>query len=398
MSNSSSSEEISGSTHLQSYDRAHSSILQIDENYHVEVVDSISGLLGYLEDWHQLIPNCSISNAFYEPYFLLTALQKLHHEPKLRFVFVYRQHNQFETTNELCGFFPLESAQIEMYPRSGWKLITNSLSFSCDPLIRAGFENEAISSFLKWSKWAHCSIIEFPCVSAEGVFHSAIKHALNGLGITPFIVKTSQRACLRRDSQHLETLNVRRDINRKRRRLAEQGQLDLRILKSPEQLANWQNGFLSLEERGWKGSKGTALNQNPSQRSFFLTATRQAFERSKLQMFGLFLDGNPIAFKCNLISGSTGYAWKIAFDEDYARYSPGLLLEYDFIDYFRNQPELDVVDSCAAPGHPLFARIWPDLHSRQTILVPTGILMSKMYCSSRPLLRSLKRTLLVKSS
>ncbi|TWT61426.1 GNAT family N-acetyltransferase [Rubinisphaera italica] len=386
------------SSPLQSYGRAFSSRHQIDENFYVEVVDSVSGLLGYLEDWHQLISFCSISNAFYEPYFLLTALQTLHHNPKLRFIFVYRQNTNFDSAHELCGFFPLESAQIEKYPRSGWKLITNSLSFSCDPLIRAGFEIEVILAFIKWSKAAHCSIIELPCVSAEGAFQSSLDFVLKALSITPFILKTSRRSCLKRDSADWDGRNIRRDVNRKRRRLAEQGQLEFRVLKSLHQLADWQKGFLSLEERGWKGQKGTALNQNPSQRSFFMTATRQAFERNKFQMLGLFLDEKPIAFKCNLISGKNGYAWKIAFDEDYARYSPGLLLEYDFIDFFKNQTELNVIDSCATPGHPLFARIWPDQLSRQTVFVPTGMLLSKMYCSTRPLMRSLKRKLLAKPS
>ncbi len=383
---------------LQTYVRTNSSRHRIDEQFYVETVDSISGLLAFLKDWEELIPCCSTSNVFYEPYFLLTSLQNLQRNSKLRFLFIYRKSSIRDSADKLCGFIPLEAAQIEMYPRSGWKLITNSLSFSCDPLLRAGYENEVMFSFFKWGKAADCSMIELPCVSAEGVFQSAFQHALHELSISPFIVKTSHRACLKRDFAESRERNIRGDINRKRRRLAEQGHLEFRVLSSTHQLGEWQENFLSIEEQGWKGANGTALNQNPGQRTVFRTVTRQAFARNQLQLMSLFLDGKPIAMKCNLLSGKKGYAWKITFDEEFARFSPGLLLEYDFMDYFQNQTELNEIDSCAAPGHPLFSRIWPDQITRQTVYVPTGMFLSKMYCSTRPLVRSLKQTLLAKHS
>ena len=45
-----------------------------------------------------------------------------------------------------------------------------------------------------------------------------------------------------------------------------------------------------------------------------------------LALYALRLDGKPIAMHLGLRLGSTYYSPKIAFDEGYSRYSPGLLL------------------------------------------------------------------------
>ena len=66
-------------------------------------------------------------------------------------------------------------------------------------------------------------------------------------------------------------------------------------------------------------------------RRFFSRIAREAFARGALSMLALRLDGVPIAMKCNLESGVGAFALKVAFDETYARFSPGVALEVEAI-------------------------------------------------------------------
>ena len=71
--------------------------------------------------------------------------------------------------------------------------------------------------------------------------------------------------------------------------------------------------------------------------------------------------------KCNLISADeqSSFAFKIAYDEEYSLFSPGVLLELDNIyTLFNQQPQLLWMDSCADPDHPMIDHLWRE---RRTI-------------------------------
>ena len=86
-------------------------------------------------------------------------------------------------------------------------------------------------------------------------------------------------------------------------------------------------------------------------------------ELGRLQLLDLSVDGRTVAMKCNLIAGDVIYCFKIAFDEEYAAYSPGLLLERRTVDVFHTETEAAAMDSCADPHNAMINRLWPDRRS-----------------------------------
>jgi hypothetical protein len=62
------------------------------------------------------------------------------------------------------------------------------------------------------------------------------------------------------------------------------------------------------------------------------------------------LDGQPIAAQVLLYCGRTAYTWKIAFDEDYGRYSPGALLVDRLTEQLLAGNAIDAIDSCSPEG------------------------------------------------
>ena len=129
--------------------------------------------------------------------------------------------------------------------------------------------------------------------------------------------------------------------------------------------------FLEIEASGWKGQEGSALAARQESRSFFLRVAREAFSRGRLMMLALRFNGRPIAVKFNLLD----YRELLAQDwlrRDYARYSPGLLLEVENVRRLHARLDIEWMDSCAVAEHFMINRLWLDRRMIQTVLVPTG--------------------------
>jgi hypothetical protein len=86
-------------------------------------------------------------------------------------------------------------------------------------------------------------------------------------------------------------------------------------------------------------------------------------------MRSLDLDGRPLAMLINFLCPPGGFSFKTAFDEDYARFSPGVLLQQANLDLL-GDARIDWVDSCAAPGHPMIDSVWRERRRLVWVNVP----------------------------
>ncbi|MCG6154992.1 GNAT family N-acetyltransferase [Rubinisphaera margarita] len=377
-------------------ERPYASRIVIDDQMWAEVIENPADLQSYLQGWNELARAAVVPNVFYEPWFLRPAIEYLHSGKPLRFVFIYRKNKRISDPDILCGFFPLERTRIKLFPAESWRLMTDSYLYLSQPLLHVEYTNEAVLGFLRWARLARIPLIELSRSRAEGPYLHALTTAFRQLEITPFIYEQTTRALLvREDGPAVVSQkrgHYRRDIQRRRRRLEENGAVEVRYLNSSDDLEEWQQNFLRLERVGWKGESGTAIALHENETRMFLETTTAAMQQGHLQMLGLYFEGAPIAIKCNLCSEEGSYAWRIAFDESYARYSPGVQLELDNMECFRRTP-LKWMDSCATADHPMINRLWPHRLGLQSLYVPTCGLLSDIYCSTRPLLRITKRRL-----
>jgi len=192
----------------------------------------------------------------------------------------------------------------------------------------------------------------------------------------PIVQADFERAALRRRAEptYLEEAlsgKKRKELRRLRRVLARQvGDEPQTVDRSVDPAAC--DDFLGLEREGWKGERGTALASRPGDAAFFRRLCRALAGRGRLQILALEADGRTLAMQCNLLDGDCLFGFKVAYDEDWARFSPGVLLEVDAIEAFHERVEARTFDSCTAPDNELLNRLWPDRRRLQTVLVPTG--------------------------
>ena len=131
-----------------------------------------------------------------------------------------------------------------------------------------------------------------------------------------------------------------------------------------DDLGRWIEEFLQLEASGWKGRRGSALACTEVNRRFATDVLTGAFRRGRLQMGGLDFDGRPIGRRSSLLAGDGAYAFKTAYDETMAEFSPGVMLELDGVRQLDATPGLRM-DRLAYRGRQPGARAHPGRRARR---------------------------------
>jgi CelD/BcsL family acetyltransferase involved in cellulose biosynthesis len=150
----------------------------------------------------------------------------------------------------------------------------------------------------------------------------------------------------------------RKELRRQRRRLAEIGPLSFALASAPDEVAAALQDFLALEAGGWKGRAGTALAQDADVRRFVEAAIGALAARGAVQVARLSCRSRPIACVLTLMSGNVAWSWKVAYDESFAAFSPGVQAFLDLTEALLANNELADVDSCAVADHPMIDHLW----------------------------------------
>jgi hypothetical protein len=93
----------------------------------------------------------------------------------------------------------------------------------------------------------------------------------------------------------------------------------------------------------------------------------------RLQLLALELDNRPIAMLVNFLAPPGSFSFKTAFDESFARFSPGVLLQIENLRILE-RPEIAWMDSCAAEQHPMIESLWAQRRTLARVTVPLAAL------------------------
>ena len=345
------------------------------------VLRDIAHLMEHLPAWENLCTSALEPNVFYEPWILLPAIEAFGAGVEFLFVLIYATAAGCDgKTQRLFGFFPLHREQkFRGLPMCHLKLWNHVYGCLCTPLVRAERAGETATAFLNWLVTAAPAIgfMKFKLIPGEGPFQELLKDRLAEHNLRTYTIDTYSRPAFRpavdAETYLKQTLsgNYRKQMKRKENRLAECGRMEYATLMPDGDLETWLTTFLRLECSGWKGREGSALASKPADRDFFLQIAREAFQRRRLIMQSLVLNGQPIAIYSAFTAGNGSFDFKPAYNEDFSRYSPGILLELERFRYLHTRPDLAWMDSCSDPDSFRNA-IWGEKRKIKTVLVSTG--------------------------
>ncbi|HEY2135507.1 MAG TPA: GNAT family N-acetyltransferase [Xanthobacteraceae bacterium] len=157
----------------------------------------------------------------------------------------------------------------------------------------------------------------------------------------------------------------RKKLARQRRRLAKSGDVEFVHATTPAEVAQALPDFFRLEASGWKGAAHSAAAQSPAIRTFMESAVTGLAALGQASVVRLVVAGHAIAAGIVLRGHEGAWFWKIAYDENFAHASPGMLLTCEATRALLADPTLAWCDSCAAPGQTMVERVWGE---RRTIV------------------------------
>jgi CelD/BcsL family acetyltransferase involved in cellulose biosynthesis len=120
--------------------------------------------------------------------------------------------------------------------------------------------------------------------------------------------------------------NLRSKWRKCRRGLDQDGGLVFRTARSESDLDHDLDVFLKLEASGWKGRAGTALRHDARAEALYRTFAIAAARAGWLRLSILECSGVPVAAAYGCVFGDRAFRLKSAFNEEYAKRSPGLVL------------------------------------------------------------------------
>jgi CelD/BcsL family acetyltransferase involved in cellulose biosynthesis len=123
----------------------------------------------------------------------------------------------------------------------------------------------------------------------------------------------------------------RRDLDRRRRRLGEMGELTFEFGDGGHDLHKLLDAGFELEASGWKATTGTSIVASPKRVRFYRAVAEWARSQGWLTLAFAQLDGRHIAFDFCIEQGGRIYVLKGGYDPAMAKHGAGFLLTEEAI-------------------------------------------------------------------
>src|SRR4051812_7656755 len=350
----------------------------------------LSALAEMRAEWRDLVGRALEPNVFYDPAFALPAAPVF--GANVGAVLVWSK-----TAPRMIGLFParIERRYGVMATLTGW---THPYApFGVPPVDRDEAET-AIAAFLDHveADAKLPELIVLPFVARDGAFSTALAPVLTRRGGTCVRYDDHARALLapRKRESYLDHIAAKKlkELRRQRRRLEESGAV-VHMAASGPAAAVALTDFMSLEAAGWKGRAGGAARAHATTESFMREAVTALAAKDDARVDRLIHDGHPVAAAITLRSGNAAWFWKIAYDEAFARASPGVQLTLELTRDLLADASLARTDSCAAAGHPMIDHLWKERLTLTDLLIAPSAASMAQFRIARPL-ETLRRALI----
>ena len=311
----------------------------------------------HAEAWAALARRALEPNAFFEPGFALALARHRSFWAPPRFAIVWRE----EGRQGLVGLFPLAPTRLGLA-----RIWLDEQTPLAIPLIDRHCAEAALGAFLTHMQESERAAgLVFPRLTQGGAAHRAILAAARETDREVETLGAFERAVLLAGS-NADALARRgasnhalRELYRRRRRLEELGAVGFTLIGEPAAAQPPFEEFLALEASGWKGGRGALLRERKLA-DFARFATQEMSRGGQCAIARLALDGRPLAMGILFEAGERAYFWKIAFDERFRAFAPGIDLVHRLTGVLAGRDDIALTDSCAIANHPMIDRFWPD--------------------------------------
>ena len=162
-----------------------------------------------------------------------------------------------------------------------------------------------------------------------------------------------------------------KELRRQRNRLAEHGAVHFDVARTP---ADSRCRDRNIPDAGGQRLEGPARHRaQPGRRRCrpSSAAPRSALaETGQCEIVTLRAGETPVAAAIVLRHQDRAFYFKLGVDERFAKFSPGVQLTLELTRYLCADPAIRLVDSTAAPDHPMINPIWRGRLAIGDVLIP----------------------------
>ncbi|GGK35862.1 GNAT family N-acetyltransferase [Salinarimonas ramus] len=311
--------------------------------------------------WARLLHGAADPNPFYGPDFLVPLMAGK--DPPCAVVTT----TDGEGALRMLAFLPLRPRRaLPGYLPARIGALTGPMIMEGTPLLDAEDPDGAASALIDTLVGhEHRALLHLPlCVA--GRTRTALDAAALRAGLAQGTVREIARAAIVRAGAGEDlTTRKRKELRRSAKTLSQWGEPVYATLAG-EAVRDGLEVFLALEKAGWKGAAGTALACAEETERFARAAFSPRATAPRVVLDVLRVAGEPVAAAIHILAGDRGGSFKGAYDERYAKASPGQLLDAWTREEILAGAHTGVehvglvrLDSCALPGHPLES-LWTD--------------------------------------
>jgi len=277
------------------------------------------------------------------------------------------------TPRRLVGLWALQVKRIASF----WPSVLDSRPFNyaflSTPVIDPAYVDDVMPAML--AAVQHDSelpkVLHLHSFEQETPCFAALQRELTKQGGAQRILDETNRPYATRDEGVKKSGSTRKKLRQDWNRLSALGAVDVVNDRTPVRVREAFEAFLKLEQASWKGARGTALLCDDADASFVRELVAKLSAEGRASVALLRVDGKAIATQVVMYSGRTAYTWKTAFDAEYARYSPGMLLVDKVTDQLFADPAIESIDSCSYEDG-FMAKLWTARRKMVEMLVHVG--------------------------
>ena len=322
--------------------------------------------------WSALAARAVEPNPFFEPETLVPAARHLQGGSEFE-VAVASEAGRFTALIPLAHStrrpfpYPFLTTKLRRIHESGAPLL--------DPELGAEGFAAILEHLARRKTLRRARILFLPALTEEGSSFELLTRAIRLAGMPRVITDVYERGFFyRRAERGLEdhlSLNMRKNLRRTRRRLAEH-------VGATPTLEDWSTDasagerFVELEAAGYKGRAGIAVASRPPEKEYFLESYRSFAEKGRARTLALVADDTLLALYIWFSSGPGVFAVKTTYDEAYARFRPGTMLTLAQMEFFSSGTDALWLDSCASRNNQLLLDLYPDRCRTASLLIPLG--------------------------
>ena len=315
------------------------------------------------------------ANVFFTGRFLAPAMPRLE-DRQIRLALI-RDETAGRSRLRLLMPFSIEKPGFSVGP-SIIRVWANPFGPLGTPLVDAEGAAETVDNLLEGlaSDEAHLpQILVLPDVRLNGRFVHLAKAVALARDLPVTVTNSYDRPMLQSTLEGPDYLALtvsrlhRKEMRRQWRQLEDMGTLEFTVARQPAEIRFRMEEFLALEASGWKGRKRTALVVDRYRAAFAREAITNLAEADGVRIHTLDLNGKAIASIVVFMMAGEAFTWKTAYDETFARFSPGKLLIARLTEWNLDDANITRTDSCAVPDHPIVGRLWAEREEMGTLMI-----------------------------